>query len=99
MKLSERIEKACKQGLRFPFLHDPVSKQPSVTLLFAYVSFILVLISIVCLHFYAQIQSASLVSILFFVICMVFYRLRKLDSVAVNLKSGEVALKGDSKDG
>lgn len=85
--------------INFPFANDLTTNKPSVTLLFAYVSFLICVASITALHFFSQLQSASLISIGFFIVCLVFYRLRRLDDVKINVKTGAVELSGDSKDG
>lgn len=96
--IKQLFEFSCKEGLYFPFAHDPVTKQSSVTLLFTYVSFILSLASVIALQFFPQVQTGSLFSIGLFIVCLVFYRLRRLDDVSVNLKSGQIDIKGDSSE-
>jgi hypothetical protein len=98
MSLLDLLKKVSNEGLKVPYLIDPVTKEPSVTLLFTYISFLVCLLSIIVLHFIPAVQSASITSISLFVICLIFYRLRKLDDVSINLKSGEVEIKSDDGD-
>lgn len=97
MSIVEVIKKICSEGLKVPFLVDPATKEPSVTLLFTYISYLLSIVSIIVLHFIPSVQSASITSISLFVICLIFYRLRKLDDVSINLKSGEIKIDSEDK--
>jgi hypothetical protein len=83
-------------GFRAPYIHDPVSKKPSITLLFPYLTFTLAFISTILLHFHASLFLATITSIIFWVISVIFYQLRKLqkakfdlDDKSFELDSGE----------
>jgi hypothetical protein len=86
----------CEQGIRFPFSYDPVSKSPSVTLFFAYISFITMFISLVLLHIYKQLLEATIVSTFIWIISVTFYRLRELDKINLNIKTGGISLEDDN---
>ena len=98
MKILETITRWNKDGLYFPFLHDPTTNKPSVTLLFLYVTFLNMLGSVIALHFLSNLMSATLVSVGVWALAMVFYRMRRIDDLNVNLKTGSVEVKGDGKD-
>ncbi len=83
--------------MRFPFITDPKVNQKSLTLTLTVVSFLLAVSSIVTSHVYLSCLPASVLSVLLFALCMLFYRLRKLDSFDINLKSGEISAK-DTED-
>ena len=80
----------------WPFLKDTTGK-PSVTLLFAYVSFLIAAVSIVVLHFFPTCFSGTIAAIVFFVLCAVLYRMRRIDDLKLNFKTG--SLEVDDKDG
>lgn len=90
----------CEKGLKLPFIYDAVSKLPSVTLFFAYVTFLVMLVSLICLHFFGQILQATIASILVWVLAVIFYRMRELDKINLNLKTGSIDLEDtpDEKD-
>lgn len=72
------------------FIKDPKIDQKSVTVTFVVISFILTIISLCISHYFLSSLPASGLSILLFSLCMLFYRLRKLDSFRVNVKTGEI---------
>lgn len=74
-------------GLRWPYLHDPVSKQPSVTLLFPYITFIIAVISLILLHIWPSMLIATGMSIFMWSIATVFYMLRKLSKAKFDLEN------------
>lgn len=89
---------ACTKGVKFPFAYDAISGKPSVTLLFAYITFVVMMFSLIGLHIYKQILQATLVSILVWVLAVVFYRLRELDKVKINLKDQSIDLEDTPDD-
>lgn len=94
-KIKELIKKSCTNGIYFPFAHDPVTKTPSVTLLFPYITFVLALASVVALHFKQTLLIPSLVSILFWVISVVFYMIRTLQKAKIDLDDQSIELEGE----
>ncbi len=76
--------------MRFPFISDPKLNEKSVTVTFVVLSFVLSVGSLISSHFFATSLPASVLSILLFALCMLFYRLRKLDSFKINLKTGDI---------
>jgi len=89
-------EKWCKEGLRWPYLHDPVSKKPSVTLLFPYITFVIAAISTILLHFWPSLLLATGTSIIFWAMATVFYMLRKLSKAKFSLESRSFELDSGS---
>lgn len=96
-KLKNFFKKASREGLHFPFVYNPKTKTPSVTLLFAYITFVLALVSSIALHFYLSLLTATIASITFWVLAVIFYRLNKLDSVKFNLKDQSFELDADDE--
>lgn len=80
------------KGIKFPFAYDPITKGPSVMLLFAYITFVFMMLSLIGLHIYKQILQATLVSIVVWVLAVVFYRLRELDKVKIDIKNQSIDL-------
>lgn len=89
----------CDKGLRVPVVYDAVTKLPSVTLFFTYITFLMVVISLVLLHLDKQLWQATVTTICVWVLAVVFYRLRALDKVDVNLKNESIDLEDNQKDG
>ena len=82
----------CEKGLRIPFAFDSVTKQPSITLFFAYVTFVVMMLSLIGLHVYKQILQATLLSVLVWVLAVVFYKFKEFDRFKINLKDQSVDL-------
>lgn len=80
--------------------HDSRSGKPSVTLLIFYSGLILSIISIVVLHMDpSKYLSASLVTLLFLGMGFVFYRMRNLDKVKIDLDDKSIELGGEDGPG
>lgn len=93
--LKNFFNKSATEGMKVPFVYDGDSQKPSVTLLFAYVTFILAVISVICLHFWKELITASATSIIFWIVSVVFYRLRRLDKAKINIKDQSIELDGE----
>ncbi len=94
-KISDAISRWCKEGLHLPYAHDAEKGKPSATLLFLYVSFMIAACSVIALHFKASLLIASGTAIMFWALCMVFYRLRKLDKVKFDRDDKSLEIDGD----
>lgn len=82
-------------GIKFPFAYDALYKKPSVTLLFAYVTFCLMVTSLIVLSLKLVTLESTITIIATWVLAVVFYRIRELDKVNVNLKTGSIGLEDD----
>lgn len=91
-KLKEGLKNACENGLRFPYAHDPISKKPSVTLLTYYTSFYMTVGSLIYLHSKSDPITAAAMTMLFWVLSYIFYRIRKLDKAKISLKDKSIEL-------
>ena len=89
-------KKWCEQGLKWPYLHDPVSGKPSITLLFPYITFVIAVASVVMLHWHPSLILATYTSIFFWAISTVFYMLRKLSQAKFNLDDRSIELDAGS---
>jgi hypothetical protein len=81
-------------GVMWPFVHDGSTKKPSITIAFAYVSYLMVVISVVCLHFKPELLTATLTTISVWLAAVVFYMLRKLTKAKVDLDDRSFELDG-----
>lgn len=79
----------------FPFAQDPVSEKPSVTLLFAYVSYAIAVGSLIALHFYDRLLAATGMSFLLLCLMVIFYLIRKLQKAKIDLKNESLDLEND----
>ena len=93
-KFLEAWKKWSIEGMNFPFLHDPVTKKPSITLLFPYITFTLTVISLILLHIWQSLLVATAMSMLFWVLSTVFYMLRKLHKAKIDLNDQSIELDG-----
>jgi len=87
---------ASEEGLKIPFAYDSAAKAPSVTLLFAYVTFIIAAVSVILHHIFDGLFVPTVTSIGFWVIAYVIYRMRKLDKFKFNFEERSITL--DSED-
>lgn len=85
-------------GIKVPYIHDPVSREPSVTLMFPYITFVVSMISLVLLHIWPSILVATGASIMFWAISVVFYLLRKLHKSKINISKGIIELEKEDND-
>lgn len=96
VKLLEIWKKWSDEGMKLPFVFDSRTKKPSITLLFAYVTFINMIISLILLHVWQSLLIATSASILVWVIAVIFYRLRNLDKAKIDLDDKSIELQGGS---
>lgn len=95
-KIKQFLEFSAKNGLYLPLAYDGDREVPSVTLLFAYTSFVMCLLSIG----YTFINNGAITpvvsSIMLFIISITMYRIRRLDSVEVDLDDKSIKIKSDT---
>lgn len=104
MKIIENIKNVfqnwSKNGIPVPFAHNPVKDSPSVTLLFFYFGFILsfciILVSSIMLIIKGDYLSATLMPTLLMFSGFIFYRLRRLDSIKIDLDDKSINMEGGS---
>jgi hypothetical protein len=88
--LSERWKKWSDEGVRWPFLHDPTTGKPSITLFFPYATFALAFFSAIALHFKSSLMVATWTCIGFWVIATVLYMMRKITRAKFDLDDKEI---------
>lgn len=91
-------KKWCEVGLHLPYAHDPVTKKPSVTLLFPYITFVVALVSVIAVHFSPTLVLATYTSLFFWGMSVVFYMLRKLSKAKFDLDDKSFELDGSRDD-
>ena len=84
-------------GLKLPMAYDQDKPCPSISLLFAQISFYLAAISIIIL-INRDLKAGTLAAMIFAALYFCFYLLRKLTKAKLNLKDGDIDLENDSKD-
>jgi hypothetical protein len=89
--IKDQLKEWNSVGMNIPMGNDGTDK-PSVTLFFAYISFIAVMLSLVYLHFNPNNMTPTLIATLVWSIALLIYRMRKIDSLKFDLddKSFEI---------
>lgn len=97
MKLLDLYKEFSKTGFPVPFIQDAITEKPSMTLTFAFVSFLICCTGIIFL-IARDLTVGTITSLLFWVICMVFYRMRKLDKFKIDLDDRTIELDGGDEE-
>lgn len=95
-KLKEFLKFASKNGVYLPNAYDKNKSGPSVTLLFAHLANALSLISIIILM-WSDITQGTIASIIYSVITMVLYMMRRITKFKVDLDEKSIDLEGGDK--
>lgn len=83
--------------LKIPYMLDPVTNKPSITIIFPYFTFVLAFISTVMFHFRPELATPCYTSIVFWFVATILYLLRKLTKVKLDLDDKSIELdSGDS---
>lgn len=96
-KLKEIIKNLCADGIHAPMVLENTGKK-SVTLTFVYFAGTIVLFSVIALHFWIKLLTASLVSIAFWVIATVLYMFRSLHKAKIDLDDKSLELEGEDNE-
>lgn len=91
-KIKEIWGKWNKEGIRLPFIHDPVVNRPSITIVFPYVLFWICCISLISLHFFPDLVIATWTGIGFWTISTILYMFRKLQKAKFDLDSKSIEI-------
>lgn len=97
-KLKEIWTNWCIVGAKLPFLHDPTTDKPSITLGLLYLTSVVMIGSLLVLHIKSELLTATLTSIMVWILAYVMYRLRKLDSFRLDLDDKEIQLNGSDEE-
>lgn len=93
--ITDKIKEWSTRGFQFWYAYDPTVKQSSVTLFFCYVTFWIAIGGSLAVYFKPDLLTASINSTVFWVAAFIFYRLRKLDTVKLDLDDRSLELSGN----
>lgn len=79
--------------LKLPLMFDPVSNKPSVTLMFPYLSFIVLLIG-TCLLLKQNVMQGTIAAGIIWFLSTCFYLLRKLNKINIDVDDKKLELDG-----
>lgn len=100
--MMKRWEKWVKRGMYWPFVHDPVKGKPSVTLMFFYLGFFCAFTSVCASSILMMVGGDYIKSTIMPMIVLfstfVFYRMRRLDSVKINLQEKSLNLSSSNNE-
>lgn len=82
--IKEQFKEWNNPGVNVPLAND--NGKPSMTLLFAYISFIATILSLIYIHIFPDRIMPTLVSILFWTISLVLYKMRQVDKLKFDLE-------------
>jgi hypothetical protein len=97
-KIKDYLKRCHDAGFYVPYFHDPVSNKPSVTMTFAYITFVLACISVIMLHRDSTNLSATWTAIGFWASATVLYMIREINKLKVDLDDREVSINEDEED-
>lgn len=92
------LDNKAENGINFFYANDKTTGKASITLFFAYTSYILACISLVALHFKEQLLTATSMAFIFSGMMIVFYLLRQLSKASFSLKDKSISLENEEKD-
>lgn len=103
-KIKDILKSWSEVGIKFPFAWDASTNKPSVTLLSFYVMMILTTLSLIILHLKTDLWLATGFTLIAFTLSFVFYKMRQVDKLTLDLKNQSVELDAnddeeDKKDG
>lgn len=89
-KIKNFLIKANSYGLPLPMARDSVTNLPSVTLLAFYLGLCVSVGSLIAYHFEDSLLGATSMSLLFFAMTFVFYKLRQLDKFKLDFTNKSI---------
>ena len=81
-----------KVGFLFPMFMDTQTNQPSITLTYSIISFLMAVASIVVMHWYKFIWPATTATIGFWFLATVLYIIRKINKASFDIDDREITL-------
>lgn len=91
------LEENRDYGVTVFLAYDPISQKPSITLLMAYVSFLLAIGSTILLHAQSLLMG-TIASIMLATITTIFYLIRSLNKAKINLEEKSFELENNDED-
>lgn len=99
-KVSEFFKDANNIGLALPFARDSArpGTPPSVTLFFLYVTNVLALLSLICLHFRADGLTATIASCGYGLVWSILYLMRNIQKFKIDADDKSIELEGEDEE-
>jgi hypothetical protein len=97
-KLLKALFRFSENGFTVPLIKDSVTGKPSITFTCAYFSFILMMVSLIGLHFKLQLVVATTASFFFWVTAMVLYMIRKINKAKIDVDDQSIEIENTRKD-
>lgn len=91
------LEENRDYGVTVFLAYDPISQKPSITLLMAYVSFLLAIGSTILLHAQSLLMG-TIASLMLATIMTIFYLIRSLNKAKINLEEKSFELENNDED-
>lgn len=96
MRLLEVLKTWFKEEIYLPVARDSEANVPSTLLFFVYISFIMASGSIVLYHLDDKLLIQTSITVLFFVLCTVLYKLKNLTKAKIDLDDRSIDLESDN---
>jgi len=95
-KIKEFVKSWSERGLDLPFFRAVVENKISITMWFAYISFIIMITSVIALHFKSNLLIPTLVTISVWVIATIFYLIRRIHKAKLDFTNKSLELESPS---
>lgn len=95
--IRHKIRTWCEIGVKFPMAHDVTTGQPSITLLFPYISFIVAMIAIILLMRENTLYG-TIAAIGVWIIALVLYLMRRITKFKADLDDKSIELDNEETD-
>jgi hypothetical protein len=95
-KLLKILESFNTPGVKLPFAYDPATKKPSISLLTMYSVLVLAIVSNIFLIL-KDVETGTYTAIVFWCLATVFYMMRKLTSVKIDVDDRSIALENNKQ--
>jgi len=98
-KIKDLFKISAERGMYLPLAYDASKKGPSITLLTFYIAMVLSSLSLIAFHFLPEkLLQPSLLTLMFLAMSFVFYRMRNLDKIKLDLDDKSIELEGNNKE-
>jgi len=95
-KIKEFVKSWSEKGLNLPFFQAVIQNKISITMWFAYISFIVMIASVIGLHFKPNFLIPTIVTIVVWVIATIFYLIRRIHKAKLDFNNKSLELESPS---
>jgi hypothetical protein len=95
-KILEFVKSWSEKGLDLPFFRAVIDNKISITLWFAYISFIIMIASLIGLHFKPNFLIPTTITIVVWVIATIFYLIRRIHKAKLDFNNKSLELESPS---